>query len=164
MSIPHRLLVLALAALAALPAALVAQGRGAAPADLLKPLGESWTSYSGDYSGKRYSTLKQINASTVRNLTLAWTAKLTEGPGEVGGAGFGRGGRGGAPVIIGGLGTTDFVEGRPTSIKASALMVDGTIYISTPDNAWALDARDGSELWHYYWKTRGGTHIGNRGL
>jgi alcohol dehydrogenase (cytochrome c) len=49
-------------------------------------------------------------------------------------------------------------------IKASALVVDGTIYISTPDNAWAIDARDGHELWHYYWKTRGGTHIANRGL
>ena len=33
-----------------------------------------------------------------------------------------------------------------------------------PDNAWALDARDGHEIWHYYWKTRGGTHIANRGL
>ena len=43
-------------------------------------------------------------------------------------------------------------------------MVDGTIYISSPDNAWAIDARDGRELWHYYWKTRGGTHIANRGL
>jgi alcohol dehydrogenase (cytochrome c) len=42
--------------------------------------------------------------------------------------------------------------------------VDGTIYISSPDNAWALDAQTGGELWHYYWKTRGGTHIGNRGL
>ena len=51
-----------------------------------------------------------------------------------------------------------------TAIKASALMVDGTIYITTPDNAWALNAFDGSELWHYYWKTRGGTHIANRGL
>ena len=51
-----------------------------------------------------------------------------------------------------------------TTIKASALMVDGTIYISTPDNAWAIDARDGHEIWHYYWKTRGGTHIANRGL
>ena len=42
--------------------------------------------------------------------------------------------------------------------------MDGTIYITMPDNAWALDARDGHELWHYYWKTRGGTHIANRGL
>ena len=29
---------------------------------------------------------------------------------------------------------------------------------------WALDARDGRELWHYFWRTRGGTHIGNRGF
>ena len=44
------------------------------------------------------------------------------------------------------------------------LEVNGILYVSTPDNAWALDARDGHELWHYFWKTRGGTHIGNRGL
>ena len=50
------------------------------------------------------------------------------------------------------------------TLKGSALVVDGTIYVTMPDNAWALDARDGHELWHYYWKTRGGTHIANRGL
>ena len=43
-------------------------------------------------------------------------------------------------------------------------MVDGTLYVTTPDNAWAIDARDGRELWHYFWKTRGGTHIANRGF
>ncbi len=43
-------------------------------------------------------------------------------------------------------------------------MVDGTIYLTSPDNAWALDARDGRELWHYFWKTRGGTHIATRGF
>ena len=42
--------------------------------------------------------------------------------------------------------------------------VNGILYFSTPDNAWAMDARDGHELWHYFWKTKGGTHIGNRGL
>src|SRR5262249_54054911 len=54
--------------------------------------------------------------------------------------------------------------GGGTSIKASVLQVNGILYFSTPDNAWAMDARDGRELWHYYWKTKGGTHIGNRGL
>lgn len=145
-------------------AAIGGQGRGVAPSELLKPLADSWPTYSGDYSGKRYSALKQINQANVKHLTLAWVVRLTEGPGQAGGFGFGRGGRGGGPVNIGGLGTGEFVEGRNTSVKASALMVDGTIYISTPDNAWALDALDGRELWHYYWKTRGGTHIGNRGL
>ena len=36
--------------------------------------------------------------------------------------------------------------------------------MASPDNAWALDARDGHEIWHYYWKTKGGTHTGNRGV
>ena len=27
-----------------------------------------------------------------------------------------------------------------------------------------MDARDGRELWHYFWKTKGGTHIANRGM
>ena len=53
---------------------------------------------------------------------------------------------------------------RGGTIKASVLQVDGTLYFTTPDNAWAVDARDGRELWHYFWKTKGGTHIGNRGL
>jgi alcohol dehydrogenase (cytochrome c) len=144
--------------------ALGGQGRGVAPSELLEPLADAWPTYSGDYSGKRYSALKQINQANVKHLTLAWVVRLTEGPGQAGGFGFGRGGRGGGPVNIGGLGTGEFVEGRNTTVKASALMADGTIYISTPDNAWALDAIDGRELWHYYWKTRGGTHIGNRGL
>src|SRR5262245_64745035 len=122
--------LLPIAPLLLLPVVLTGQGRGIAPSESLKPLAESWPTYSGDYTGKRYSSLKQINQTTVKNLTLAWVAKLVEGPGETGGFGFGRGGRGGgAPAIIGGEGTGEFVEGRNTTIKASALIVNGTIYI-----------------------------------
>src|SRR5439155_17425259 len=56
-------------------------GGGLNPANILKPLGESWSTYSGDYSGKRYSTLTQINQATVKNLTLAWTMRLAAGAG-----------------------------------------------------------------------------------
>jgi alcohol dehydrogenase (cytochrome c) len=154
--------------LVASPAILAGQGRGVAPAELLKPLADSWPTHSGDYSGRRYSALKQIDRTTVKNLTLAWVAALSDGATRTGtgfgGRGGGRGGFGGGPLIVGGEGTGEFVTGGNVTIKASALMVDGTIYISSPDNAWALDARDGRELWHYYWKTRGGTHIANRGL
>ena len=66
-------------------------------------------------------------------------------------------------MIVGGEGTGDLAAGGGT-IKASVLEVDGTLYFTMPDNAWAVDARDGRELWHYFWKTQGGTHIGNRGL
>ena len=43
-------------------------------------------------------------------------------------------------------------------------MVNGVLYFSTPDNAWAVDARSGHEIWHFTWKTKGGIHIGNRGM
>jgi len=49
-------------------------------------------------------------------------------------------------------------------VTGAILQVDGILYVSSPDHVWALDARDGRELWHYFWKTRGGTHIGNRGV
>ena len=50
-----------------------------------------------------------------------------------------------------------------TTIKGSILAVNGVLYVTAPDNVWALDAHDGHVLWHYFWKTKGGTHIGNRG-
>jgi len=145
-----------------LPAMLAGQGRGVDPSELLKPLKDSWPTYNGDLSGKRFSGLTQVDRATVKNLSLAWTARLTPGGGN---AGAGRGGRGGpqTPLIVGGEGTGDFAAGGG-SIKCSVLFVDGTLYFTMPDNAWAVDAHDGRELWHYFWKTRGGTHIGNRGL
>jgi alcohol dehydrogenase (cytochrome c) len=39
---------------------------------LLKPATDTWPSYNGDYSGRRYSTLDQINAGNIHSLTLAW--------------------------------------------------------------------------------------------
>lgn len=146
-------------------AALWAQGGGVSPQELVKPLKEQWPTYNGDYSGRRYSLLKDVNTATVKNLSLAWMIRLTPGmPGQGGGGGRGRfAPPSPAKLIVGGEGTGDLQLGGGT-IKASVLMVDGTLYFSMPDNAWAVDARDGRELWHYYWKTKGGTHIGNRGL
>ena len=144
-----------------LPVALMGEGRGVAPAELLEPLGESWPTYSGDYSGKRYSALTQIDQTTVKRLGLAWTARVTAGPGNAGSGRFGRG-RAAASVIVGGEGPDDFPP-VPANIKGTPLMVDGTLYVTSPDNAWAIDARDGRELWHYFWKTKGSTPIANRG-
>ena len=144
------------------PVGLAAQEQGGlAPATLLKPLAESWPTYSGDYSGRRYSLLDQINPETVKGLGLAWTAELKGGLPSAP-SGFGSSGRpGGAPVVVGGEGASEF-SGSP-SVKGSILMVDGVLYVTAPDNVWALDAQDGRERWRYFWKTRGGTHIGNRG-
>jgi alcohol dehydrogenase (cytochrome c) len=48
-------------------------------------------------------------------------------------------------------------------VKGAILKVGDVLYVTAPDNVWALDAHDGRTLWRYFWKTRGGTHIGNRG-
>src|SRR5579859_7502940 len=77
------------------------------PTLLTKALGDSWPTYSGDYSSKRYSLLKQVNQSNVKNLTLAWASRVTAGAGEGGRGGRGGFGGGGAPTIIGGEGTAD---------------------------------------------------------
>jgi len=99
------------------------------PQDPGKPLGASWPTYNGDYSGRRFSQLSQITGANVRNLGLVWTMDLGKEP-----------------------------------IKGTPLVVDGVIYSSVPDKAWALDARTGRLLWHWENKTRGGTHIGHRGV
>jgi alcohol dehydrogenase (cytochrome c) len=145
-----------------LPALLFGQGQGVKPEDLLKPLKDSWPTYNGDYSGKRYSALNQVNRTNVQHLTLAWSMRFTPGKDE---PQTGRRRMRGPQekLIIGGEGPGDIAI-RGGTIKASVLEVDGTLYFTMPDNAWAVDARDGHTLWHYFWKTKGGTHIGNRGL
>jgi alcohol dehydrogenase (cytochrome c) len=35
-------------------------------------VGETWPTYNGDYSGRRYSSLTQINKDNVKSLKLAW--------------------------------------------------------------------------------------------
>jgi alcohol dehydrogenase (cytochrome c) len=150
---------------------------GLDPASMTKPLSDQWTSYSGDLSGKRYSALKAVNTNTVKNLSMKWVTTLTTGCGATGtaaaaggGGGRGGGGRGGgggggaAPIVVGGLGTGDANTCGNARLGGGILFVDGTIYASTPDNVFAIDARDGTLLWHYYWKTRGGTSLQTRGL
>ena len=113
-----------------LAAALCAQ-QGLDPAKLLQQPTDTWPTYHGDYSGRRYSTLAKINSSNVHSMTLAWMFRT--GPG------------------VGG-------------IKATPLQINGILYFSAPDHAWAVDARNGHELWHFTWPSKGGTHIGNRGV
>ena len=42
-------------------------------------------------------------------------------------------------------------------------MVDGVLYFSVPNHAYAVDARTGQSVWHYYWKSDRSA-IGNRGV
>lgn len=119
------------------------------PSEILKPAPDSWPTYSGDYSGRRHSPLKQINQSNVARLKPVWSSKISSDT---------------AGAIVGGVAEVPAMDIGPARIRGSILQVDGVLYLSAPDHAWAMDARTGKVLWHYFWKTRGGTHIGNRGM
>ncbi len=97
---------------------------------------DSWPTYNGDYSGRRFSSLSKINTSNVNSLSLAWVYRASGG----------GGGASSAPI------------------KATPLVKDGLMYFTVPDRVWAIDARTGREVWNYAWPSKGGMHIGNRGV
>src|SRR5947209_10060748 len=127
---------ISVAALLLVPCAALAQGLN--PSTLLKQPTDAWPTYNGDYSGRRFSPLTQINSSNVHTLSLAWSTRFS--------AGANGGGRGGV------------------QIKATPLMVNGILYFTAPNNVWAADARTGRELWHYQYPPNSGSTIGNRGV
>jgi alcohol dehydrogenase (cytochrome c) len=118
---------------ASLAISLRAQG-ALDPAKLSQPATDTWPTYNGDYSGRRYSTLSKINASNIQSLGLAWVYRINTG------------------------------EGGRSRISATPLEVNGVLYFTIPDHVWAIDARTGREVWHVNWQSKGGIHIGNRGV
>jgi acido-empty-quinoprotein group A len=145
---------------ARLAACLLALGAAQAHAQLDpsligKPPVETWPTFHGDYSGQHYSPLKQINQRNVKNLQQVWSYRLnTATRGAI------TGGTVDVPVAVQ-LGAGALNGGQ---MKATPLYVNGILYFSSPDHAWAVDAHSGREIWHYYWKTSGGEYIGNRGM
>ena len=57
-----------------------------------------------------------------------------------------------------------FQTGQTQSIKATPILVNGVIYVTTPDNLWAVDARSGRQIWRYSYPANDGFHIGHRGV
>lgn len=121
-----------LALLCVVPGALFSQGLNEKA--LLEPPTTTWGMYNGDYTARRFSTLKDINDSNVQDLSLEWTAQITGGTPTAS-----IGGRGAGVARVGG----------------SPLMVNGILYMTANDNAWAVDARNGRTLWHYYRESTG---------
>ena len=97
-----------------------APGINVTNAMILHPSADTRPVYNGDYTGRRFSTLVKINDKNVKNLSLAWTAAVS--------AGGGGGGFGGA------------------SVKGTALLVNGTLFGTVPDNVTGMDARTGGQL------------------
>lgn len=66
-----------------LGAALSTQAQSLEPASILHPAPDTWPTYNGDYSGQRFSTLRQINSTNAGMLSMAW-AFQTDVPGGTG--------------------------------------------------------------------------------
>jgi acido-empty-quinoprotein group A len=107
------------------------------PAKLVRPPTDAWPTYNGDYSGRRFSPLTQINSDNIGNLALKWMYRINVG-------------------AMRGVGAVQ--------IKCTPLEVNGILYLTVPDHVWAVDARTGEELWHYSWVDHGGHLLGNRGV
>ena len=116
------------------------QGQGLDPhtLKLFQQPPDTWPTYNGDYSGRRYSELKQINASNIDSVKIEWMYRIT-------GIGPQRG------------------VGNP-AIKSTPLMVNGIVYFTIPDHVFAVNARTGEQLWQYDFEDHGGHLVGQRGV
>ena len=90
------------------------------------PPTDSWPTYNGDYSGRRFSPLS--GSMTRTSGRSVWRGSIARTPAARSGGGV---------------------------IKSTPLQVDGVLYFSVPDHVWAVDARTGRERWHYVWPTQG---------
>lgn len=151
---PAGVITLALLCIAIAP--LAARPQGLNPGAMLEPATNTWPTYNGDYSGRRYSTLDQINASNVHNLNLAWvfqtgTQGIKSTPLEVNGILYFS-----VPDYVWAVdartGRMIWKYHRPSEgdhIGQRGLGMYGDwLYFTTPDaHLVSLNARDGSVHW-----------------
>ena len=84
-----------------------------------------WPAYGRDPGGSRYSPLTEIAPDNVGSLEVAWTFNTGE-----------------AGVRV--------RRGRPPALESTPIVIDGTMYVSTPlGRVYALDAATGSVRWRY---------------
>jgi quinohemoprotein ethanol dehydrogenase len=85
---------------------------------LQSPVGKDWVTNGGNLTNQRFSTLKQIDTSNVKQLKGAWMTRLK-------GSGF----------------------GGKYSFEATPLVKDGMMYVITGnDDVFALNAKTGEIL------------------
>ena len=103
-------------------------GQDLDPGKILTPPTDSWPTYNGDYTGRRFSPLTQINKTNVGAMSLAWA-----------------------------------FQAHTQGLQSMPLEVNGILYIAGGNQAWAVDARTGRQVWHF---ARPGESVsgGNKGL
>lgn len=82
---------------------------------LVQPSAANWISYNGDYSGRRFSSLAEINTENVSNLRAAWVFHAQN---------------------------SNWLENTP-------VVVNGLMFVTAANDAFALDARTGRVVWHH---------------
>lgn len=89
--------------------------------------GKDYPVYGGNKAGNRYSPLKQIDTSNVKNLQVAWIYNAAE-TGEA----------------------NDSKKQRSKQIQCQPIVVNGILYGTTADlKLFALDAGTGKQLWKF---------------
>jgi PQQ-dependent dehydrogenase (methanol/ethanol family) len=98
---------------------------------ILNPRAGEWPTYNGRLSGNRYSELTQINSANVNKLGVKWTFSI--------------------PLWSQFLPDTLYFHEnmRYFGLEVVPIVVDGVMYVTGPDQAFALDARTGHQIWHY---------------
>ena len=99
--------------------------------EILNPKPGDWPTYNGKLSGNRYSDLNQINAANVNKLNLKWTFSI--------------------PLWSQFLPDTPYYREnmRYFGLESVPIVVDGIMYVTGPNQAFALDARTGRQFWQY---------------
>ena len=100
-------------------------------ARILNPKPGDWLTYNGNLSGNRYGHLKQINAANVGKLGLKWTFSI--------------------PLWTQFLPDTPYYREnmRYFGLETVPIVADGVMYVTGPNQAFALDARTGHQIWQY---------------
>jgi PQQ-dependent dehydrogenase (methanol/ethanol family) len=98
---------------------------------IVSPRPGDWLTYNGKLSGNRYSELTQINAANVNKLGLKWTFSI--------------------PLWSLFFPDTPYFREnmRYFGLEVVPIVADGIMYVSGPNQAFALDARTGNQIWHY---------------
>lgn len=114
------------------PVAAEARGESGIPfSRILNPMPGDWLTYNGTLSGNRYGKLQQINAANVNKLVLKWTFSI--------------------PLWSQFFPDTPYFREnmRYYGLETVPIVADGVMYVTGPNQAFALDARTGQQIWHY---------------
>jgi alcohol dehydrogenase (cytochrome c) len=128
-----------------------------------QPAGESWPSYNGDYTGRRFSSLLEINRTNVTKLRAAWmfhpglTQKLEATPVVIRGVMYVTASND-VFALDGGTGRTLWHYARPVSSgliddaaahkNRGVAVWEDSVYVETDDaHLLCLDARSGNLRW-----------------